>query len=66
MSDNEEPGAWRVSSFSGGGDCVEWKVGGGIVEVRDSKNSSSASLVFTRSEWLAFVDGVKAGEADLT
>jgi hypothetical protein len=33
--------------------------------MRDSKDRSGPVLVFTRSEWQAFVDGVKSGEFDL-
>ena len=35
------------------------------IGVRDSKDPSGPVLVFTRSEWQAFVAGVKTGEFDL-
>ena len=56
----------RTSTFSGtgGGDCVQWLLLGTDVLVRDSKNRD-VTLRFTRSEWIAFVAGVKAGQADL-
>ena len=57
---------FKISSFCNCGDCVE--VGRrptAPVIVRDSKDDDrSASLVFTREEWIAFVAGVKAGEFD--
>lgn len=57
---------YRVSSFCTGGTCVE--VGerpDGSVTVRDTKDADRAgSLTFTRDEWVAFVQGVKAGEFD--
>jgi hypothetical protein len=39
-------------------------VGGGIA-VRDSKNPTGPVLLFTQSEWDAFVGGAKDGEFDL-
>ncbi|MFC4588506.1 DUF397 domain-containing protein [Sphaerisporangium corydalis] len=55
---------WRKSSFSGhdGGDCVEVASNlPSMFAVRDSKNATGPALVFTRSEWSAFLNGVKAG-----
>jgi hypothetical protein len=56
---------WVKSSFSvPQGNCVEVGVlpDGGMA-VRDSKdNGSGPVLGFTREEWAAFTDGVKAGE----
>ena len=37
----------------------------GRVELRDSKDPSGPVLVFDRSQWQSFVDGVKTGEFDL-
>ena len=55
---------WKKSSFSSsGGGCVEVKLDGvGGLLVRDSKNPAGARLHFTKSEWEAFVSGVKVGE----
>lgn len=63
----DEAGAadWRKSQFSGMGDCVEWRICDGGVDVRNSQDPSGGTLRFTRSEWIAFVAGVKAGDADL-
>jgi hypothetical protein len=36
------------------------------VNVRDSKNPTGPLLRFTADEWQAFLDGVQAGEFDLT
>ena len=58
---------WRKSSWSGptgGGDCVEVADLGEAVGVRDSKNPAGPVLVFTPSEWAAFVAGAKGGEFD--
>ncbi|WP_433255039.1 DUF397 domain-containing protein [Streptosporangium sp. CA-135522] len=68
---------WRKSSLSGssGGNCVEvavvdapgagHKAGTGPLHViRDSKDPDGPKLFFTRSEWDAFVGGVKLGEFD--
>jgi uncharacterized protein DUF397 len=58
---------FKVSSFCNLGGCVEVGQGpDGSVVVRDAKDPQrSTSLVFDRTEWAAFVAGVKAGEFDL-
>jgi Domain of unknown function (DUF397) len=57
---------YRISSFCSLGDCVEvGQLPGGAVTVRDTKDPERrAALTFTRDEWAAFVQGVKAGEFD--
>jgi len=57
---------YKISSFSGGGNCVEVaRLPNGRFAVRDSKDpSGSVRLVFGLAEWTAFVSGVKAGEFD--
>ena len=60
--------AWRKSSRSNGsGNCCQWApLADGGVAFRDSKlGEESPVLTFTQAEWKAFIDGVKAGEADL-
>jgi hypothetical protein len=57
---------WRKSSRSGdSGNCVEVAETPGAIGVRDSKDRSGPILIFTPAEWLAFTEGVKAGEFDL-
>ncbi|MFC0862221.1 DUF397 domain-containing protein [Sphaerimonospora cavernae] len=55
---------WRKSSYSGSGDqCVEVAaLSGGRRAVRDSKDPASPVLVFTSTEWIAFLNRVKSGE----
>ena len=55
---------WRKASASGGeGNCVEVaELPGGARAVRDSKNPGRKPLRFTPSEWVAFQEGVIAGE----
>ncbi|MFC5835766.1 DUF397 domain-containing protein [Nonomuraea insulae] len=58
---------WKKSSRSGnnGGNCVEVATNlPGVVAVRDSKDRTGPALVFTSSEWRAFLGGVKDGEFD--
>lgn len=58
--------AWKKSSFSGLGNCVEVAVfDGNTIGVRDSKDASGPALRFTSAEWAAFTAGVRAGEFDL-
>jgi hypothetical protein len=56
--------AWRKSSNSGDGECVEVAIAAGAVGIRDSKNPDAGTLVFTAGEWYAFIRGVKSGEFD--
>ncbi|WP_219471361.1 DUF397 domain-containing protein [Nonomuraea rhizosphaerae] len=58
---------WRKSTRSGpdGGNCVEVaELPGGYRGVRDSKNPTGPALIFTPSEWNAFINGAKNGEFD--
>jgi hypothetical protein len=58
---------WKKSPRStANGNCVEVaELAGGHVGVRDSKNQDGPVLIFTPSEWDAFVGGVKDGEFDM-
>jgi hypothetical protein len=53
---------WSTSSHCADSACVEVAWSGGEVLVRDSKDRSGPVLRFTRSEWVAFVGGVREGE----
>lgn len=56
---------WRTSSYCAASNCVQ--VAGlatGDVGFRDSKQLDSPILPFSRSEFAAFVQGVKAGDFD--
>ncbi len=55
---------WRKPSFSNGGDnCVEVGFAAdGRVAVRDTKDRSLPSRIYTRAEWDAFLAGVANGE----
>ncbi|WP_067859125.1 DUF397 domain-containing protein [Nocardia shimofusensis] len=57
---------WFKSSLSSAGsECVEIAhLDGGRVGVRDSKDPSGGVLVFTPSEWDAFLAGARDGEFD--
>ena len=53
---------WRKSSRSngnGGNNCVEVAILKAGVAVRDSKNPDGPALMFTSSEWEAFIGGAK-------
>jgi len=58
---------WFKSSRSGPNSdmCVEVAFVDGAIAVRDSKNPTGATLLFTAAEWDAFVEGAKDGEFDL-
>jgi hypothetical protein len=54
---------WTRSSFCSDTSCVEVARVGDFFLVRDSKNPGSA-LRFTKAEWDAFLEGVRAGDLD--
>jgi Domain of unknown function (DUF397) len=58
--------AWRKSSRSGGngGNCVEVSTRDSVIAVRDSKRPDEGILVFSRTEWSAFLGATKHGEFD--
>lgn len=53
-----------ITRFHAIPDCVAVRIGDSI-DVRDTKDPSSPTLSFTRSEWDAFIQGVKQGEFDV-
>jgi hypothetical protein len=58
---------WRKASRSSdnGGQCVEVAMNlPEVVAVRDSKDPDGPKLLFTRPEWKAFVNSLKAGDFD--
>ena len=54
---------WNRSSFCESGACVEVADDGKGVRIRPSREPS-LEIRFTRSEWAAFIDGVKNGDFD--
>ncbi len=61
--------AWHISTKSAdnGGSCVEagpLTDGSGRVAVRHSHYPEGAVIVYTRTEWEAFIGGAKDGEFD--
>jgi len=51
---------WHKSSHSHtGADCVELAAVSRAVAVRDSKHPGGPRLVFSRREWLAFMESLK-------
>lgn len=65
MFEQEASALWRKSRASGDGDCLEWALVTSGVRLRNSKDPAGPELHVSRSEWAAFVAGVKNGEADL-
>lgn len=62
----QETLAWRKSSASNPtGNCVELAAtADGGVAMRNSRHPGGPTLVYTRAEIAAFLDGVRAGEFD--
>jgi len=56
---------WRKSTYSGLNGCIEIAFVDGHVAIRDSKSKRGPVLLFTASEWRAFLAGACDGEFDL-
>lgn len=56
--------AWRKSTASNSGDCVEVAFRRNCVLVRNSRDPSGSVLSFTMAEWLAFLVGARDGQFD--
>lgn len=54
--------AWKKSSYSNSGGCVEVAHADGWMLLRDSKDPGGPQLSFNVREWRAFLNGVRANE----
>jgi Domain of unknown function (DUF397) len=54
--------AWQRSSFCDNGACVEVRIMGRLIAVRESGNADGAILTFPASSWQIFTADVKAGK----
>lgn len=58
--------AWITSRACNNSACVQIAhLPGGMVALRDSKDTAKPAHFFDSEEWAAFVIGVKAGDFDL-
>ncbi|HEU4396355.1 MAG TPA: DUF397 domain-containing protein [Actinomycetota bacterium] len=55
---------WRTSTVCANGTCVQVAFLEDLVGLRDSKDRRGPVLVFSSSEWKAFVDGMRGGDFD--
>ncbi|MEU9885227.1 DUF397 domain-containing protein [Sphaerisporangium sp. NPDC051011] len=63
MTANPPQNTWFTSSHSGeNGGCVEVRLGGSNVAVRDSKGPNGPRLVLTHQEWRLFTQAIKEGK----
>ena len=59
-SDCVEVGAWRTSSRSNSGACIEVGASAAVIGVRDSKLGRSPVLAFSPAAWADFTSAVKS------
>ncbi|MEZ0095783.1 DUF397 domain-containing protein [Streptacidiphilus sp. EB129] len=65
ITDTDAP-AWRKSSYSGNGQCVEIATPAVGVAVRDSKDPEGPTLSFSADAWSSFLTEIGQGSFDLT
>jgi Domain of unknown function (DUF397) len=67
MSDyNLSLATWLTARACNNSACVQVAhLPGGMVALRDSKDTTKAPHVFDSAEWSAFVAGIKAGDFDV-
>jgi uncharacterized protein DUF397 len=64
VTDFEEPrSAWRKSTASDSGGCIEVAAGPGLVLIRDSKDRGGAILGVSSVAWSYFLDGMHNRDA---
>jgi hypothetical protein len=51
--------AWRKSTRSGSGNCIETAPARGIIAIRDSADPGGPALAFTTQAWTAFTTALK-------
>jgi hypothetical protein len=61
---------WATAQASGAtnGGCVRInlaRVGDDMIGLQDSKQPEAGTMVYSRHEWLCFLDGVRNGEFDI-
>ncbi len=56
-------GWFKSSRSSNNANCVEVRIDGGAVDVRDTKDRSGPMLTFEATSWASFVTELKAGAA---
>jgi hypothetical protein len=57
---------WRKASRCGTeGACAEVAIDQDMIEIRNSSAPDAGTATFLRSEWAAFIGGVKDGEFDV-
>jgi hypothetical protein len=56
---------WRTSSRSESVNCVQARIVGSVVQLRDSKNPDSGTLQFDAPQWREFLDAIDRGDYDV-
>lgn len=52
---------WRVALTCSGGECIRVASQGDEIVIGDSKNPNGPVLTYSRTEWHAFVGGIRQG-----
>lgn len=56
--------SWRVARNCNGGNCIRVAPRADMIVIGDSKNPDGPMLSYSRSEWVAFVEGIRQGDFD--
>jgi hypothetical protein len=65
VNHGEHPGGLAQEHALRSNGCIEVAFVGGQVAIRHSKDPSGPVLIFSPTEWEAFLAGVRCGEFDL-
>jgi hypothetical protein len=55
---------WQIALACNGGECIQVAPRGNQILIGDSKNPHGPVLTYSRTEWHAFVDGIRQGDFD--
>jgi hypothetical protein len=61
---NPDDPLWHAAQRCNCGNCVRIATNGEQFFIRDSKSPEGPVLMYTKSEWVSFIEGVRQGDFD--